>query len=131
MTSKRKCVTWITSIVGAGFLVLLAAAWLHGKAMTRAAMFNARVFLQDAYGSYQRTGTLMQHDDRPRVRIATNVVVIEETKYQAVLALDWPYFSDEGTLVVTSNQVFLWLDKRRGAKVIDKDYRPPLFSAGL
>ncbi len=94
-------------------------------------MFNARVFLQKAYGSYQHTGTLPQPDGNARLRIATNMVAVGATNYQAVLALDWPYFSGEGTLTVTSNQVFLWLDNKQGAKVIDNDYRPPLFSRGL
>jgi hypothetical protein len=127
----RKCISWIFSFFCAGFLALLAGACLHRQAMARAAIFNARAFLQDAYGSYQRTGTLPQPDGNAHVRAVTTMVAVGATNYQAVLALDWPYFSGEGTLAVTSNQVFLWLDNKRGAKVIDKRYRPPLFSRGL
>jgi hypothetical protein len=127
----RILLPFLLAILGAGTLALWGGAYLHGRAMTRAAMLNARAFLQAAYADYERTGTLREQGDKAHVRIVTNAVVIDGINYQCALAVDWPYFSGEGSLAVTTNRVFLWLDKTKGSKVIDSGYRPPLFSRGL
>ena len=36
-------------------------------------------------------------------------------------------FYNEGVLAVTTNQVFIWLDDKRGPKIIGPGYRPPFF----
>jgi hypothetical protein len=38
----------------------------------------------------------------------------------------WGY--DGGTLAMTTNQVFIWLDPERAPKIITNGYRPSVFS---
>ncbi len=48
---------WLT-VIAVVLLAWLALAHMHGREMQRAAMYNARMFLQTAYADYERTGTL-------------------------------------------------------------------------
>ena len=61
----------------------------------------------------------------------SNTVIIEGSNYQcALVTAPWYQFDGEGTLAVTTNKVFIWLDYRRGAKIIAENYKVPGWRMG-
>jgi hypothetical protein len=57
---------------------------------------------------------------------SSNIVTIADTQYQCYAGVSGGQFGDEGTLAITTNQVFIWLGSNREPKVIDGDYKAPL-----
>ena len=64
-----------------------------------------------------------------RFWLSTNTVTIGSTQYQCYAELGGWQFRDEGTLAITTNQTFIWLDSKRPPKIIGPNYRPPFFSS--
>jgi hypothetical protein len=62
-----------------------------------------------------------------RVWLSSNVVTIAGTRYKCYVEMGGGQFEGEGTLAMTTNQVFIWLDRKRPPKIIDEKYRPRLF----
>jgi hypothetical protein len=54
-----------------------------------------------------------------QVWLSTNVATIGGTQYQCFITVRDSKLSDEGTLAMTTNQVFIWLDAKRPPKIID------------
>jgi hypothetical protein len=113
---------------------LVVLGWLHahGRALKRTAMYNGRIQLKRAYTNYQATGNLPQPFGtlNPIPFIAfTNTVTLDGTNHQCALGVDW--FPRHGLLVITTNHATLWLDNKRGPKLVDDKYQAPLFSLGI
>lgn len=126
----RTCLAWLGGLaIVAG--LLMGFAHLHGRAMQRAAMYNASFYLERAYADYERTGAVPRSEPHAQLRLFTNTVVVANVNYRCVLALDWRYFSKDGFLAVSTNEAILWIDKILPPKIIDKHYRPPLFGGGI
>ena len=65
------------------------------------------------------------------VYACTNVVTVDGRRYPlAFCTTDGYQFAGEGRLAVTTNQQFIWLDIRRGAKLIASDYRVSKWRSG-
>ena len=126
----RASLSWLAGLVILAALVL-SFAHQHGRAMQRAAMYNARLYLERAYLDYERTGAIPPSEPHAHVRLFTNSVVAAGVDYRCVLALDWRYFSGDGFLAVTTNRTILWIDKVRSPKIIDDSYQAPLFRGGV
>ncbi len=57
--------------------------------------------------------------------LATGIKVnIGGTNYRCILATD-EYVLENGWLAVTTNKVFIWLDKKRAPKIITDSYKVP------
>jgi hypothetical protein len=124
----------LATILG-GLLVLVGAllgmAHMHGRAMQRAAMYNARLNLERAYAEYERTGSIPTSEPHAQFSVFTNSVIVAGVSYRCALALDWRYFSGEGFLAVSTNRTILWIDKVRPPRIIDDQYRAPIFRHGV
>jgi hypothetical protein len=126
----RTALVWLGGLAVAAGL-LLGFAHLHGRAMQRAAMHNARLYLERAYADYERTGTVPPSEPHARVRVFTNGVTAGRAIHRCALALDWRYFGGRGFLAVSTNGTILWIDKTLGPRIIDDSYRAPLFRRGI
>jgi hypothetical protein len=62
-----------------------------------------------------------------RVWLSTNVVTIGGTQYQCFAEVGGGWGYDGGTLAMTTNQIFIWLDTERPPKIITNGYRPSVF----
>jgi len=66
-----------------------------------------------------------------QVWLSTNVVSIGGTQYQCFITTTNGKFYDEGgcegSLAMTTNQVFIWLDSKRPPKIICTNYRASIF----
>ncbi len=115
-------------------VVCLVVIWwlhMHGRALKRTQMYNGRIQLKRAYTNYQATGNLPPPFGSLNpipFSIFTNTVMLDGTNHQCALGVDW--FPGHGLLVITTNHATLWLDKKRGAKLVDDKYHAPFFTWG-
>jgi hypothetical protein len=118
---------WLIALVVA-IVVVCALERFHSRAMRRAWMWNARISLSTACQDFVRTGTVPSQGNNGRIYAYTNVLTIRGTNYSCAIALDGTAFGGAGILAITTNQVFVWLDKSSEPRIIDDNYWPPFFS---
>jgi hypothetical protein len=84
--------------------------------------------LKMAAKDYAEHGYVTNYGARSyQVWLSTNVVSIGGTQYQCFITTTNSKFYDEGSLAVTTNRVFIWLDSKRPPKIIGTNYRAPIF----
>jgi hypothetical protein len=120
---------WAASILA--FLVggFVALSLLQARSLRHASLIDGRNQLRVAYDDYTKSGHITNSPTSGyRVWLSTNVVTIGGTQYQcfAEVAGGWGY--DGGTLAMTTNRVFIWLDTERPPKIITNGYMPAVFS---
>ena len=71
----RASIIWINGLALVAAL-FLGSAHQHRRAMQRAAMYNARLFLEHAYADYERTGSLPASQPHARLTLFTNLVAV-------------------------------------------------------
>lgn len=119
---------WVAAIVLLLFLALCAVSYLYGVSLRNAGIAVARNSLKMAYNDYLEHGYVTNYGASGyQVWLSTNVAMIGGTQYQCFITVRDSKFYDEGTLAMTTNQVFIWLDAKRPPKIIDLSYRAPLF----
>ena len=126
----RATLAWLVGLAIAAGLVI-GYTRLHGRAMKRAAMYNARLYLERAYADYERTGTVPAAEQHAKVTPFTNTVVVTGMSHRCVLRLDWRALASEGFLAISTNGTVIWIDSNRPPRIIDDHYRVPLFSRGI
>jgi hypothetical protein len=113
----------------ASIFVVLICLHFYTRFRQRTAMNNGRIFLRKAYTDYQMTGNLPEPKAHTTLKFFTNTITLGGTNHQSILAVDW--FGSRGLLVITTNYTTLWLDNKLGPRVVDDNYRVPLFRRGI
>jgi hypothetical protein len=107
-----------------GFLILLV---LPLQAERRVSVVVGEGALASAYKDYTNSGFLTNDSASYQVWLSSNMVTIGGTQYPCLLELRSDRFSDAGTLAMTTNRTFIWLDRHGPAKIVNPGYKPPLF----
>jgi hypothetical protein len=119
---------WIAAIILLIFLGLCTIAYLYSISLRQAGIIEGRMDLRMAAKDYAEHGYVTNYGARSwQVWLSSNVVSIGGTQYQCFLTTTNGKFYDEGSLAITTNQVFIWLDSKRPPKIIGTNYRAPLF----
>jgi hypothetical protein len=119
---------WIAAIVLLLFLGLCTIAYLYGISLRNAGIMMGRSSLKVAQEDYLKHGYVTNYGSSGyEVWLSTNVVTIGGTQYLCFITVRDSKFRDEGTLSMTTNQLFIWLDAKGPPKIIDGSYRAPLF----
>lgn len=106
-----------------------AFSLFQGQSLRHASLINGRNRLLVALDDYTKLGHLTNYPTSGyHVRLSTNVVAIGGTQYQCFAEVDGGWGYDGGKFAMTTNQVFIWLDPERPAKVVTNGYGPSLFS---
>jgi hypothetical protein len=119
---------WTVSIVALLVCAFVAFSLLQGQSNRRASLIGGINQLRVAHSDYTERGYITNYPTSGfRVWLSTNVVTIGSTQFQcfAEVGSGWGY--DGGTLAMTTNQTFIWLDTQRPPKIIIPSHRPPLF----
>ena len=110
------------------FLGLCTIAYLYSISLRNAGIMMGRDSLKQAYMDYSAHGYVTNYGSSGyQVWLSSNTVTIGGTQYQCFITVRDAKFYDEGTLAMTTNQVFIWVDSKRPPKIIDASYRAPLF----
>jgi hypothetical protein len=115
------------------FLILYYMTYGYGLSLRKAAIFSGWNDLKEAQLELQKDGKLSNDHGYDHVFIWTNKVEISGANYQGAIAVKTERFYGEGILIVTTNQVLIWLDKKRGPKIIGipPNYNPPIFPSSF
>ena len=119
---------WIGIFVLFLFLALWMVGYLYGVSLRNAAVIEGRIALKMAAKDYAAHGYVTNYGARSyQVWLSSNVVSVNGKQYQCFITTTNSKFGDEGALAVTTNQVFIWIDARRPPKILDTNYRAPIF----
>ena len=97
-------------------LVLLAFVLLHGLASgeRRARFINTMAALKEAHYELQKDGGFTNYFRNMNVYPYTNQLSVAGTNFQCEFAVESDEFRARGFLTITTNEVFVWVDKKRG-----------------
>jgi hypothetical protein len=119
---------WLTILLVVFIAVMLTISYLYGVALRNAGIIEGRMMLKVAAKDFQQYGYVTNVSSSSyRFWLSTNAVTIDGTRYQCYAEVGGGKFYDEGTLAITTNQTFIWLDSKRPAKIITTNYRAPIF----
>jgi hypothetical protein len=128
MVSRTDMFKWIISIVLLLLVGLFAGGYLYGVSLRQAGIIQGRNALKIAAKDFRELGYVTNvWSSSCRFWLSTNVVTIGGTQYQCYAEVGGGKFYDEGTLAITTNEIFIWLDAKRPPKIIEANYRAPLF----
>ena len=120
-----KRLTVICLVLICGFLVFCLFA---GQAERTAYIKQDRYFLKIAAEDFKKYGYVTNvWSSADRFYRSSNIVTIASIQYQCYAEMSGGQFGDFGTLAITTNQVFIWLGSNRLSKVVESDYKAPLF----
>jgi hypothetical protein len=112
-----------TAIIVLAALGLCVIGYFNVHSFRNAGLISAQVHLRDAQFGLSKFGS----NANPRVSLSTNVVVIGGTQYHCFIESTDGKLYGLGKVALTTNQVLIWLDARKPPRIIDRDYRFPLF----
>jgi hypothetical protein len=119
---------WVGIILLILFLGLCTIAYLYSISLRQAGIIEGRLTLKMAARDYSEHGYVTNYGARTmQVWLSTNVATIGGTQYQCFITTTNGKFYDEGSLAMTTNQIFIWLDSKRPPKIIGTNYRAPIF----
>jgi hypothetical protein len=120
-------VRFVTITLVLGSLFFLALAVLHGQSERTAYMREHRYMLKIAAKDLTKYGYVTNvWSSSARFSRSTNMVQVAGTQYQCYAKVEGGQFGKEGILAVTTNQVFIWLDRKQPPKIIEAEYKSPL-----
>ena len=120
---------WILTMIALFFLGLAAFSVLQNRALRFASLINGRNRLKVSYEGFVRLGHITNYPlSGYQVSLATNTVTINGQPYQLFARVEDGWGYGGGSLAMTTNQIFIWLDPIYPPKIITNGFRPSLFS---
>src|SRR5438105_15892905 len=96
--------------------------------MRRVSIIEAKALVQAEYQRYLERGYLTNASSNYSVWLPTNqTVTIGNANYRCVIAIQLKKMAGRGALAMTADREFLWLSDKGKAKLLQRDYKPPLF----
>ena len=113
-------------------LVLIVGVWgtayLYSINLRTVGIIDGKMYLRMAAKHFSEHGYVTNYGARSyQVWLDTNRVTIAGTQYQCSITTTNDKFYGEGCLSLTSNQLFIWIDAKRPAKLIGPNYRAQIF----
>ncbi len=103
------------------------AAYCYGVSLRNAALIFGKSDLKQALMHYQQYGYPTNFSSNSEIWVSSNAVNVAGSNYECFLTVRSARFNGEGLLAMTTNGVFIWIDKKRGPKIIHAKYRSPFF----
>ena len=126
-------VKWLCIVIGAGLLALFITFSLaYPRNLRSHGIVDGRFNLRLAFTNYLATGRI-EPNGTTKPYLFTNAVSVGGTQYQCAIAVETGYFQGAGFLAMTTNDQFIFFDKKRGALLIPSSgpYRARLFPPGM
>jgi len=89
-------------------------AYSYGNAYRRVRFIDTMNSLKEAHIEAEQYGAFTNYFKNINIYSYTNSYVIKGTNYQCEFAAERAEFGNQGFLAITTNQVFVWIDKKRG-----------------
>jgi hypothetical protein len=119
--------TFVAIILG---LAALAIVFLFAvdRGERRAKFIGLESDLKQAHLALQRDGGFTNFFRNVNVYPYTNLITIDGTNYQCEFAAEHDWFKERGLLTITTNEEYIWIDKKQGLIRLAK---PPSFPPGF
>jgi len=115
----------------AAFAFLMLYAHLDTMAWRNDRVIIGRVVLKHAQQQLSQSGRV-EPNGSWHPFVFTNDATVDGATYRCSVATPLVGFEDEGILAMTTNEMFIWIDKKRAPKAIPAaGYRPSFFSEGF
>jgi hypothetical protein len=101
----------VLAVLVAAFLVF---AFGEARADRRAQFINALNALREAQIELHQSGQFTNYSRYMTVYPYTNRVTTDGTSYQCEFAVECEDFTNRGLLTITTNETFVWFDKKQG-----------------
>ena len=123
---RRKII--ITAIMlGTLFVLLMFCSLAYGRSLRLSRVMIGRSVLKQAQQQLTEAGRV-EPNDSWQPFVFTNDVRIAGVTYRCSVATHLAGFDDEGIFAMTTNETFIWVDKKRAPKIIPMSgYRPRFF----
>ena len=108
---KSVIVLIVLAVLVAFFFVLLYGT---ARGDRRARFINTMNDLREAHFELQKYGAFTNQFRYETVYPFTNQFVVDGTDYQCEFAVECEEFTNRGFLTITTNDIFVWIDKKRG-----------------
>jgi hypothetical protein len=105
----KRFVAIATALLTLALLYIYAA----GRSERIAKFINYKNDLKDAHLELHLGGSFANHYNHTVVHVFTNYYVIDGTNYQCEFVGENEDFKNWGRLAITTNQVYLWIDKKQ------------------
>jgi len=118
-------------VIAAVVLVVLAVIFLslvydQSSVDRRAWLIQTKASLKEADMELQKFGAFTNHFPYMTIYPYTNRFIIDGTNYQCEFAAECARLPDRGFLTITTNQLFIWVDKKGGAiPLVGTRFFPP------
>src|SRR6266478_3295260 len=120
---------WTASILALLVCSFVAFSLLQNQSLRHASLIDGRNQLRVAYDDYTKSGHITNYPTSGySVWLSTNGVTIGGTQYQCFAEVGGGWGYDGGTLAMTTNQVFIWLDTERPPKIRSEEHTSELQS---
>ncbi len=118
---------WILAVLVALACCLLVFCLLAGQAERTSYIKQHRYMLKIAAEDLAKYGYVTNiWTSVDRFYRSSNVVTIAGTQYQCYAEVRGGEFENEGSLAITTNEIFIWLSSNGPPKIIDIGYRAAL-----
>jgi hypothetical protein len=111
---KKLIIIGVVLVLVVGFLYSLA----HSE--RRARFIIAMNDLRQAHIELQKYGVFTNQFRYETVYPFTNRLVVDGKRYQCEFAIDCQGVSNRGLLTIATNEIFVWIDKKRGVMALGK-----------
>ena len=98
--------------------VLLIFLYGSARAEARSRFINFMNALKEAHWELRHYGAFTNHFRHSTVTACTNSYFLRGTNYQCEFRGDPEEFRDRGFLAITTNELFLWIDRKTGAAAL-------------
>jgi hypothetical protein len=110
------------AVVAAACLLVLAFigfAYFHSKSVDRAWLVHAKSALLSAQKKLADQDAISSGEKSIYVERRSDQMKVGEDVYEAQLAAHISGYTNAGYLLITTNNVFIWMDKKDGPMIID------------
>jgi lipopolysaccharide export LptBFGC system permease protein LptF len=114
-------------LVGLFFFLIYGLA----RSERRARFINAMNDLKEAHFEVQKYGSFTNHSHYTKVYYYTNQIAAAGINYQCEFAADNDDFENRGILIITTNELFIWIDNKHGALPLTKQDNSLKFPPGF
>jgi len=124
----RRTIIITALVLGTLVALLVFYAAAQGQSFRLSRVMLGRSVLKQAQQQLADTGRV-EPNGSWRPFVFTNDVTVDGVTHRCSVATPLAGFEDAGLFAMTTNEIFIWLDKRRPPKIIPSSgYRPRFFS---
>lgn len=99
-------------------LAFLGFSYFHSKSIDRARLISSKSALLGARQQLHTFGAITNVDRHVYIESLRTQVTVDGINFESELAAHLPGYTNAGFLLITTNGVFVWMDKKSGPTIV-------------